>query len=290
MNIESLDLGSSLTVGGIFSAVLLVFTGIEKIQSPKNKAVVADWIRSGNLTEVVGLSDNVRQLFSSLFGSNHFSITCIVRSVSLSLTIDLIVLLFWLIHYKEFSHFVADLEAVKGYWKFLILTMCASVIVDYFMLFKTRWIIANLRLTSSVIGGSLAIIADVCATVLTFFAIQWLVVSFIIWMHSLPVLGKFWTLSDIISMPIDILFGGGFDKAFPYSVLFVSCLLTSLWLWLYIASANFLRIVCKVVLVARWLSAIVDLDNHPVQILGILSSLICSTLYLVILMFRTIVV
>ena len=151
----------------------------------------------------------------------------------------------------------------------ILYNLVCSCAVDYFSLWKTRWLLTRVGTLGSKVALPWIVIADVILTSLLFFLVYRGVVIIII----LPI--------TIITSDYTVLFASATDfsdflrpfktgqrSLFPMNLLYFTTLLTSAWVWAYVFGAYTIRAFAFIPPALRAMSRIMDLDEHPVRSLG----------------------
>ncbi|MEM1274751.1 MAG: tetratricopeptide repeat protein [Pseudomonadota bacterium] len=203
------------------------------------KESIALWLMGAQSEETWAKSFTA--LFDAIFGKNHLSPKCFLRSALASL---LAVVLIWALMGWG-GTYDARLEGGEDLWRLLGLALIINIFADYVSLLETRWLLGWLSSRRPVVVQILALIADL------------LISAAIIWV-------AIWGMTTALQIENDTLAEtlGVFS---PFSILFYSTFLTSLWSWAFIASTWIIRLVAGLRL-AEWS----QLPGAPLRFLGLI--------------------
>ncbi len=190
-------------------------------------------------------------LFDMLFGDEHVSWKCFIRSSIASLLAAL--LLFWLFSEDISNRALGDLD----FWRVVLFGAAINIIPDYLSLYETRWLLQQLKYVRSFIGYLVVLFLDIVFT------------GFIIW-QSIALFQYFrgeQVLSVIEMMAVFSIF----------SVFFYSTFLTSVWSWIYCLSIWIVRIFTH-----SRLNRILNVEKEPLEqiaLVGAILIFICVTIF-----------
>lgn len=268
---------------GLFYGVLKFFEAIEKRLNDDTKLEIAVWllgVRVGTRTE--SWPQTFAKVFDRVFGKRHLSISCLFRSVCASLLgIAVIVTVNWLFQ----PSFVFLPVFVRWPWsdelRFVALCLFPNLLVDYVALLKTRWMLRVLArfhpLSRGVLMGvdfvatyALAVIAHVWGFTLytSMSGHSGYVDAFTGAIRLLPAM-----LGDRQMVEL-LLTNSGFTPIFFYPVF-----LTSVWVWMYVASGFVLKAANRFDDAFSWFSKHFDIENKPLQSLGLVAGAMSTIAY-----------
>lgn len=227
--------------GAMFVFMLLA----DKLAAKSVKESIALWLM-GAQTER-GWVDGFTKLFDAVFGRNHLSLNCFVRSAIASLTS---VALIWVLM-GEMGAIGLRLEKEISLGAVLVLALSVNIVADYISLLETRWLLSHLDRISAWWAQALILVIDLALSA----AIIWVVI--LAYAQSPFHEGEIDGFAEIL---------GVFSV---FSVLFYSTFMTSVWTWAYIVSTWVLRLVKRLRL-AKWL----DVEGQPVRILSLVLGVI----------------
>ncbi|MEM9320922.1 MAG: tetratricopeptide repeat protein [Pseudomonadota bacterium] len=209
------------------------------ILNKDRKDSIALWLMGAQSEE--NWAKSFTALFDAVFGENHLSLKCFLRSAIASL---LAVVLIWALMGWG-GTYEARLEGGDDLIRLLSLALIINIIADYVSLLETRWLLGWLSTRRPFGIQILALIADI------------LISAAIIWI-------AIWGITTALRIENDTLAEtlGVFS---PFSILFYSTFLTSLWSWAFIASTWTLRLVAGLRL-PEWS----QLPNAPLRFLGLI--------------------
>jgi len=281
-----------IAIGGTAGFIWFLFEKAEDTISHQSKESISKWLRNIEpLNHASHWTNQFPKLFDRLFGRRHLTVYCFARSCLFSFISLLVITLIWAtFRTDEFIHVfsgqgrsAAIIDLVRSFFAF-------NIFIDYLSLLQTRVIleicrerntnrflllVADLLLSLSiaVLGFSLICVA----LIFSGFAgvvippADLLAIPFSLWYESfMPVLTSVVELST-----------GNMDSFISPGVYFYSTFLTSVWLWLYIASGTLIRVLKIFDQKVSVLKGILDIDEKPLRSMGLVSVFIVIILFLV---------
>lgn len=260
----------------------------------------AAFLKEGNYKAYLGnLPMIAEHAINRVFGPHHGSWMCVRRSIMFSAcTIVLTFAVSVFFNPKDSIAFFGWLYSLKyhGIIVALLFWIIACALPDYLMLGKTRfviWVLAKAQVRSS--RMALTLLAD-------FFVANWLFMTafvgaqVVLGLTAVFIMGKQPADATIITM-----IGAGavlFIIAFlaqlllfagtgilytniPLGNLFWSCMIPSIWLWLYILSSLLTRWLVTIYPMLARLSYVLDVDKHPLRSVGIVASFLVFIISLI---------
>jgi hypothetical protein len=263
-------------------ATIAIFEFVERISSKGAKASVTKQITMLDPGMADRLPHGANQLFKTIFGSYHFSRTCFLRSASISFAGMLFFLAIAYVTYvsSEGGYFWWDIFALSihnmGEHAVLLLPgsdyiwMTAiwvpfSIFLDYIILYKTRLVIGILSVRQYTIATIIAVgLLDIIIGYYIFFII----------------LGSFQNLVEFAELPDESWYLPFYTYDAPFilwpinsvSALFYASALPSLWLWLFIASIIFARVITHSQGALGWLRWFLDIESAPFRSVGVVAA------------------
>jgi len=136
-------IGVPLSIILVASAILGASEWLEKAASSQVKSDLSLFIRTTSFsTAALRVPAKTQELFDSIFGKEHFSLKCVVRSALFSLCSLLVLYIIAVISSAEFTETLwYELSGAPYYRPFLVANMSWffwSLVPDYFTLLKTR--------------------------------------------------------------------------------------------------------------------------------------------------------
>ncbi|OAI44317.1 hypothetical protein AYO42_00800 [Rhizomicrobium sp. SCGC AG-212-E05] len=266
--------GGLISAGAVFAAIYRGFSHFDEVQSTQNRKAVAKWLRTGIRAPSASWNTMVRDVFYNFFGPKHLSRFCVIRSAKLSCAIYIFLNIIFLSQRiiltrcdsnGEFCLSWTTLFEPEAIAKAIPIGLFGTVLVDFIFLYKTRWLIEKLNGKVSIWRVMTVVCADVVLTPLTY------LLSFATFYSAWTPDPFFAILEATLRTALE-----GFSSAGFIKVTFLATLLTSAWLWLYLAVACFVRALGILPRAIKWMSKILDLTNHPVRSLGFTAALIAS--------------
>lgn len=223
---------------GLAGAMLALTAFAASILNPGRKRQIARWLMGKQLEE--HWASSFTALFDTVFGRQHLSLRCMIRSAIASM---IAVVVIWALMgiggvYDLRLRTELDLGVL------LVVFLFANLVADYLSLLETRWLLGWLSKPRALPVQIAALIADfvVSGTII------WTAIFAVTWAAGIET-DSFAEVLGVFSI---------------LSVLFYSTFLTSVWIWAYIASTAVLR------LFTRWrLHETLDVEGKPLRILGL---------------------
>lgn len=269
---------------GLSAIILFLFRAAERDISPRMRSLAARWLLPRKDGPKVSTAEAFNQLFEAVFGKEHFSAFCFVRSTIASVCF----LALLLVLARSFLGATVVFDA--GVWFTLIFFGgVVNVLGDYASLYETRILLREFGRGMNIV---VLVIVDLVATIIIFLTSILLAIAFI---YALSVLSghtgilqglgygqavlRDFTL--VLKQPYLDLYEPNSSELFPvghrrllYSAA-ITTFLTSIWLWAALIFTPIVRILI-------WASGsgltmlgiIFDVQRAPFAALGYLSSLI----------------
>ena len=224
---------------GLSAAMLGLTAFAASILNQDRKDSLALWLMGAQPEE--NWAKSFTALFDAVFGENHLSLRCFGISAIASM---LAVVLIWALMGAG-GAYDARLADGGDLWRLLGLALIINILADYVSLLETRWLLGWLSTRRPVLVQIAALIADL------------LISALIIWVAITGITSLFRIESDTLAETL-----GVFS---PFSILFYSTFLTSLWSWAFIASTWILRLVAGLRL-PDW----TQIETAPLRFLGMI--------------------
>jgi len=187
-------------------------------------------------------------MFDGLFGADHRSSRCILRSSIGSL---LAVLVIW-IAIGQTGVLETRAQAVLAFPTLLVTGLLVNTVTDYVSLLETRLLLRNMETRwTNPLAQVLILLIDLVLSGAIIFGVLWLY-------SKTPLhVGQEFGLAELLT-------------AFSvYSVFFYSTFMTSVWVWVFVLGSLVIRAAARLKL-ARW----TDLRGHPAEVLGTVAGLV----------------
>ena len=278
--VEVLSFFGTWTAVG-FGLVALFREG-EKLMSGESRAQVSDWLLRENFADrPANWPSTFVDLFDAVFTKDHLSWTCFRRSALTSVLV--ITVLFagfagvgWITLPTSLMGFV-EIAALLG------IPIALNVVIDYASLFETRWVLGRMSTSNRMPVHLLYLGIDLVLTalcvilpvaILQIFGLG-LMTEFSIWSSA------FWyqLYSAVLNTAeLFVAFTGKHLGEIPrvMSVMLLSTLFTSVWVWLYAGAGLVLRISYPVLESLDWLKRHLNVDTNPVHAMGMLLVFLAS--------------
>lgn len=268
--------GAPALIGG---ATFSAFELSERLASKEAKFAVTQRLRSLDIRSAAIPPEGSKEIFQRVFGTEHFSAKCLVRSACFSLgSIALLTILAFLHHRRDFIFGGLDPYQMRLAITFVVMWIAWSVIPDYFNLYKTRVVldILSTRKIRSVAKLSFIVILDFIVGLLIFILSATFIMSLSqIISHFSTASGPF---SDIFFQSLVSFIASEFNPSaimkFLFSdfdlqsILFYAGMVPSFWLWLYGVTLLLTQAILRSERLVKWLRWFLDIDTAPFRSLG----------------------
>jgi TPR repeat protein len=202
--------------------------------SPGFRQGLTDWL--GGRREA-SWADTFCTLFDTLFHHRHLSLRRLSRSAIASvLAVAALYVLFAHVLGVWHTRTIGRLEI----WQALAALVAVNILADYVSLIETRWLLERFRHVRAFAAQAMMLLADLVFTGAIALALV------LVYSHLL--LGEAPRAIDVLAL---------FSV---YSIFFYSTFFTSIWAWLYCASAWFLRLFTHL-----GLGRVFDVEKEPVK-------------------------
>lgn len=281
---------------------------IEENTSEPFRDLFGNYLKTGKLKQqLFQLPHGGRLLFEKVFGKNHFSVRCIGASAAFSVaSLVVMVVLDALTHQKmaarNWQYIMSDQERelapvqlfFVGSW------VTWSFVADYLSLFKTRIVLSWLdagRVTRFLALGML-FLADFVVSLAIFVLGLVLIVIIVANIFNPAILTvsngpqslwneiveAAWGVPKALWSQFELLIGPSPSDARLWEtllpILFGAGLIPSVWLWGYILTTMATRLLALNSRLWGWLSFALQIEKHPIRVIGFMSGALISTGYL----------
>ena len=242
-------------------------------------------VTSGENPKRSDWSSTFVELFEGVFGPSHWSWRCLSRSAVATLATIAVILVV-----------TANAEGVPGDLRYgggltnlaalLAVMFVSNLVADYLSLYETRWVLGRLaRSPRGAIGkvgflGLDLVLTSLIALVSTIGVV--LLLSGIGQVMTLPAMleptpNNLQSWSTSLGDGRRLIFEGTSVEIFPALAMLGSTYFTSIWALLYVLAGAALRTTRRVFDGVAWLSHVLDIDQRPLQAMGIaLSSVVTA--------------
>jgi hypothetical protein len=271
--------------GGVTLAGLIYGGSIalEKEMRQEAKNEIAGFIKRTNVTpDSQVVASFIDSAFQTVFGSRHWTLRCMLRSFMASIIVCLTLMgLFWLKYPRNFDLIMNALNS-GPFWVAgsvaAIMIIWFSCIPDYLSLFKGRIILRIMVINPNMLKICRLVVLDILASVSIYF-IMLVVTALVVSpnLHSIRDAADAAVAAErgIIS-GFDILFGRSpiHPDDIGFVVFLLSTTMTSMWAVMILLASLTLRVLATVGLLMRFVRWMLDVDAHPVRVLGMVSAVI----------------
>ena len=245
-----------------------LFDKAESTMSARSRKQVAEWLMDTDLSEsVASAPQQFIELFDSIFGDRHLTWMCFTRSSAASV---LAVAITTPVVFQIGQIGRPMVVGVAGFGGEVVLTasvaalgaIVVNLIPDYLSLLETRWM---MRFAAWSNWLMLALLLDLLAT---------FVIGSVAWGAILS--GFFLLVEETGTLGTSSL-----DELFGLAVIvgFLSTFFTSIWLWLYVLSIPFSRVLLRMSGGVGFLLRVADVERQPFRSMGFVSVIIASGLF-----------
>jgi hypothetical protein len=289
-----------LVAGGVLAGIVWkFFEKVESVLKDDTKLEIAVWlldVRVGKKVET--WPQTFETLFETVFAHNHFSTKCFGRSCFASLVSLVVLVLITMGSYQEnllgepvnVSYFTSTgilrNQITAPFWKYLAIASIVGLIIpDYISLFETRLMLRVLRWIRGVsVGSILVLVLDGVITFST--AIIGANVGYAFSSHFLEAawLGRVLEVFTIPGLAFDVMHrlteymrevflvskNGQSGYSVTRLIVFPGCL-SSIWLWLYVASGFIVKFSRWFDAVFDWFNSKVDIERKPLSAIGLVA-------------------
>jgi len=261
-----------------FGLVALFREG-EKLMSGEGRAAVSDWLLRENFARrPSNWPDTFTTFFDTVYGTNHVSWTCFWRS-ALTSTFVVTLLLTGFMGFGLLNQFAPESPTDVSAFSFLSLPILVNVVVDYCSLFETRWILGRMAQTTRRSLHLVYLVLDLMLTILCIFVPVVVLQIFLARpLHEIVVWSPtFWAeVGQETSVLAQWLVQFDEDAARLLSVMAISTLFTSVWVWCYVGAGLLLRVLQPVLSTLDWLKQHLDVRTRPLHAMGLLLAVFVS--------------
>lgn len=272
-------LGTWVTlVGGLIS----LFGESGKSLTPESRDAVRSWLVDSDPTRrAQQWPTTFRALFESVFTSRHWSWACFGRSALASvsmvaLTFLVMVAFGWTTTY-QLARLGTTGSVALDVASTIVFVGAMNIVIDYLSLYQTRRVIGWMTETSAMWRHGALLALDAGLTFLLPLAVLTMMQAV-----ATATSGQLAALSaTALFVEIPGLILGFLNDAPIPQAMYISTFVTSIWLWLFVLGGGLLRLFGSVLSQVQWLSALVNIDEHPVKALGVVLAVVVTALFVV---------
>jgi hypothetical protein len=260
--------GVDVFVAGVALAMIVAgfFSWVECLLKPAVRFEIAGWligVRVGQKLEP--WPKTFAKVFDRVFGQEHFSWKCFLRSCVASNAVAMLSLLFTLFHpnviFPNDKNVPRIMPLHSDYWPLLASVIVTNALPDYLSLLETRGVIRRLNRDG---------MKDM----------RWLLfedmfITFALCVCATYIGGSLLETSQF-SGAANVL-----DAAHANFVTLwmIPAFFTSIWLWLYVTSGFLLKAARRFDTGFQWFNRKFDIEKRPLQAIGLVSGAIVAVLY-----------
>lgn len=263
-------------MGGLW----ILFSRAETVASPEAKTAITSWLKN---VKPEGTLSNWRStfasVFDSIFGKKHLSRRCFRRSCVASVISVVTLMILWAtMRPQQIWSYLDDPHFWTHNFGVLFATLWLNFLPDYFSLLETRYAIGLMQRAHSWARIVLILIADLIATTLIAFSAFLAFLGFWYMMAGHEPDYLRWLVYDFVSHGIFL--DATNYRGVPFGVWFYSTFFTSVWVWLYAISGLVVKLAGYLSIGFNRLKWFLDIENKPLQSLGIISMVLVTLIYL----------
>jgi len=260
------------------AAIAALFIYVDSIIKPEIKLQLSNWILNIN-TEQRKLFNPFRKMFEFVFGENHFSWKCFLRSTIASLFLFALFYrnLYFTTEVADFD--IAGREMLLSMIPFILFT---SIVPDYISLYQTRYILSKFEDGSSFKKTISLLLIDfiLTFTIVSFFLIT---ATFIfksqMWDMFVFDFKETWNSIKTRDNYEQVMNGSSYGIYFPYGLFIASAFFTSIWLWLYLLTSTAFRLIALPKETLQISKKIFNIEKEPIKCLGQLIIVLIIIIY-----------
>lgn len=301
--VDFVQFGKSGVFAGLFASTLGMFEFFEKLSSDNARTDFAKYLRSTDFVKsLIYIPKDMQIVFERIFGTSHFSLRCISRSVAFSAGAIAVGIGLSVLNDPQMNSIFEDVRADAAFFTFVEIWFVWSIIADFVNLLKTRVVLRVLvrhKIESSILLAGI-LIADLLIGILVFYVNIKVATLVAFTIHPDMFTGprtmeEYDDCVDVYgqcSSLLNLYFDTHFDtheilswvlhplSAFGGLLLWVS-MLPSIWLWLYVIASLLARLMAKSAPLLRFLLYFLDIDKHPIRSIGFIAAILVVTAYAV---------
>lgn len=266
-----------------------LFREAENAMTADSRATVRDWLIQQNLTsQVANWPTTFISLFDAVFTEDLFSWSCFKRSALVSIGTVLLLLVsvigvglipadvFWSLLQSEGN------PAWYNFLAFLSWALPFNVVVDYFSLLESRFVLGRMSRSDRPITHVAYLLLDLALTAFIFAGAVALMQPLVLFLFQGGPLFTAEGLHAIWVQIRDALSVMGWNLLHadqPPVVMIYSTLFTSVWVWLYAGAGLALRLLYPVLRGLDTLKGQFDVETRPVYSMGLLLAIVATGLF-----------
>ena len=260
-----LTLGAMVAfVWGLSVFVAVSFWNLEEVLSKESKTRLVNLLSKESFGHLLGLIPGIIfKSTQSLFGEKFFTSLEFLISIILSTVFFLLVCLFWYsINSKSVEIFLESIYPLD-IANFLIYFLLFNLIVDYFSLVETRYLIFLSRKSDNW--------QFLCA-ILLLDAVITLLISLI--PLAIVSLEFNWDTFDLFMNKFfdGLIFVNSHPWEPPLGLFFYTTFLTSIWIWIFVLATLLTKVIAKVASLSNVIFVHLNFEEYPLRSIGIIGA------------------
>jgi hypothetical protein len=298
------------TSGALFYGVMKLFDAAGDRINEDTRLDIAVWLLDLKTTrKVQGWPGTFAKVFDRVFGNRHLSWSCFARSCVVSIASGLLIWLWLWLEDRKIYDMLYQYFGQYGRYGFLLIPclFLSNLVPDYLSLLQTRYFLNRQRLTPGKIhaptlstrhrgrashrkrqlrrrrlkpkttdgsrGSELLrlLFALVITVVLSRLAVFFFT-FFAIILGKIDITPLLWPVRRELLKLMALLIG-------PWVWLIPACF-TSIWIWLYVSAGLLLKAARRLDIGFQWFNRHFDIENRPLQRLGLAARTILAAIYL----------
>lgn len=258
---------------GLVAGIASIFGEAEDTLKKEVKKDLRTWLDNIKNKTISYSANTFLEIFDSYFTKRPLSFAYIKKSAFISLASVSLLILFWGAKNSNqlFSYFLENhVVAIFG----VLAAISFNLIPDYISIIQTKYFLEKLKKESTALMLITFLLVDILATFLI-----GIIPYVLLWHGDMGniTLEKF--LKDLLILENNYGFGSLPSNEIndpPLGIYFYATFFTSFWFWLYTLSVILISIFNKLILP-------LDTKNKPIRSIGVVSNIIISFLFFVIL-------
>lgn len=252
----------------LFGTIWTFFERVESLLTDKTKLEIAVWLVGVKVGEKIKpWPETFAKMFDRVFGVKHLSWNCFWRSCLLSCVVQFVTCLL---------SFERDSD-----WSFIFLSaLVINIVPDYLSLLKTRYMIGRLANMSLTYRRGLILDFVTSVGIFVLWAIVIYGIALGVTLLDQPGASSGFASYRIIRGAIAAVVTSVFLVPYSYGlVILIPLLATSIWIWLYVGSGLVIKFARRFDIGFQWFNSKFDIENKPLQSIGLVAGVLVALLY-----------
>jgi hypothetical protein len=288
-----------IAAGGVLAGIVWkFFEKVEAVLTENTKLEIAVWLIGLDFRKrAANWPSTFAKIFDRVFGENHFSWKCFLRSCLASYASFIITVVLSGRQLRPLARNLFIRGGPQFFPFFLVNSMLGNLLPDYVSLYKSRYIVGVMSKTKNLLAQMGLFVGDIvltCVVGLVAVTIGTSVHWFLGWELSdnARVIGMSGYLQMVKAIPDTVLHAVTTRSGMTYGVgvlFFYPAFFTSIWALMYFVAGVFIVSLRRFDIGFQWFNRKFDIEHKPLSSIGLVAGAIVAVLWWTVVVVRWVV-